>query len=484
MPRATNARDTTGRRAGRPLRRRLMSMRLAAAASLLGAAAATAQTPAAAPAVDDFFAASSLDESVAAPARERLAAAWRDGYAAMLVDEVDLMRRTSLVDPRSWIRLNRLAQFLEEQTGQDFGLDVDAWRTWVWSLPYEPHPDYGAFKGRLYGQIDPRFAQFFRAPVDSTIRLDEVQWGGVPVNGIPPLDHPEHIDAGEADFMADDNVVFGITIDGVSRAYPKRILAWHELAGDAIAGRELTIVYCTLCGTVIPYDSRAGGKLRRFGTSGLLYQSNKLMFDESTHSLWSSLSGKPVIGPLVGSGLELDFEPVVTTTWGEWRRRHPDTTVLSLDTGYRRDYSEGAAYRQYFASDALMFDVSKHDSRLPNKAEILALRLESPDGSAEPLAISSDFLSRHPVYTVDADPALVVVTSRGGANRVYRCGTQRFVRVDEDGRVVDDEGRAWNIAEAALTLASDAGVSLPRVPAYRAFWFGWYAQHPDTMLIQ
>lgn len=451
---------------------------------MLLTATAGAQARAPDAAIDDFFSASALDESVAAPARERLAAAWRDGYAAMLVDEIELMRRTSLVDPRAWVRLNRLAQFLQKQTGQDFGLDIDAWHEWVWSLPYEPHPAYGEFKGRLYGQLDPRFAQFFRAPVHSTIRLDEVQWGGVPVNGIPPLDHPEHITAGQADFMGDDNVVFGITIDGVSRAYPKRILAWHELAGDAIGGRELTIVYCTLCGTVIPYDSRAGGKLRRFGTSGLLYRSNKLMFDEATHSLWSSLSGTPVIGPLADSGLELDFEPVVTTTWGEWRRRHPDTTVLSLNTGYQRDYSEGAAYRQYFSSDALMFDVSKHDLRLPNKAEILALRLENPDGSTEPLAISADFLSRHSVYMVDTVPTLVVVTSRAGANRVYRAGEHRFVGVDEDGRVLDDAGRAWTVAEAALTLASGADTALPRVPAYRAFWFGWYAQHPDTMLIK
>jgi len=146
-------------------------------------------------------------------------------------------------------------------------------------------------------------------------------------------------------------------VNGEARAYPKRILAWHELARDRVGGVELAIVYCTLCGTVIPYEAMAGGKLRVLGTSGFLYRSNKLMFDEETKSLWSTLEGRPVIGPLAGSGVELRYRPVVTTTWGEWRAAHPGTTVLSLDTGHQRDYSEGAAYREYFGTDELMFQV-------------------------------------------------------------------------------------------------------------------------------
>lgn len=465
--------------------RRLKRLRAAMVALALTGAAAWAQTVPAPPSLDDIFAAGALNAAQAAPARQKLAAAWKNGYASMFVDELDLMRRTSLVDPLAWIRMNRLVQFLEKQTGQHFGLDIDRWRRWIWSLPYDPHPAYGQFKGLLYGQLDSRFKDFFRAPVKSSIRLDEVQWGGVPVNGIPLLDHPKHIDAAHAGFMEDDDVVFGVSVGGQARAYPKRILAWHELARDKLGGRELTIVYCTLCGTVIPYASRAGGVLRRFATSGLLYQSNKLMFDARTHSLWSSLTGKPVIGPLVGSGVKLQYLSVVTTRWGEWRRAHPDTTVLSLDTGYQRDYSEGAAYHAYFSTDALMFDVSKHDDRLPNKAEILALRLPARSGgSAKPLAISADFLRRHRVYTVRrADPRLVVVTSPAGANRVYRSGRHRFVRIDARGRIIDGKGRSWTVSEPALTATFDPKLSLPRVPAYRAFWFGWYAQHPDTALI-
>lgn len=443
------------------------------------------------PSIDAFLDAAAFDEERAAAARAEIAAGWRDGHAAMLVDLLDLVVRTGSFNPRAFARPRRLIRFLEAQTGQSFGSDLDAWRQWIWRRPYEPHANYADFKGRLYAQLDPRFAAFFEAADDALIRLDEIQWGGVAVNGIPPLDHPTHIAAADADYLDDGNVVFGFYIDGEARAYPKRILAWHELALDGLGERELAIVYCTLCGTVIPFDSRVGDEVRTFGTSGLLYQSNKLMFDAETASLWSSLTGRPVVGPLVGSGLELTALPVVTTTWGAWRRRHPDTTVLSVDTGFQRDYSEGAAYRAYFATDELMFDVSRFDGRLPNKAEVLVVRSlpsDSPDGAAvavPPFAISTRRLDDEPVLHVVIDTAnLVVITSADGANRVYASGSHRFAALDGDAAVRDTEGRQWLVRETHLEASFDTSLRLPRVAAHRAFWFGWYAQHPDTVLIE
>jgi hypothetical protein len=435
--------------------------------------------------VDLFVSVAALDDREAEAAFAQIADAWKNGYTALFIDVLDLMSRTNLGTPSAWRRISRLARFLEDRTGQRFGTDVTRWRAWVWSLPYDPHPEYGTFKGRLYGQLDRRFEEFFRAPVRSSIRLDEVEWGGVAVNGIPPLEYPRHVTASEAGYLEDANIVFGVYVDGIARAYPKRILAWHELARDRFGTRELTVVYCTLCGTVIPYDSYVGGSARVFGTSGLLYRSNKLMFDAETKSLWSSLDGTPVIGPLVGSGLRLSTMPVVTTTWAEWKRAHPDTTALSLHTGFTRDYSEGAAYRQYFATDDLMFRVSRTDTRLANKAEVLVLRLASPTGVPEPVAIAADFLRRNRVYHVDtAGQHLVVVTTEAGANRVYQAGSHRFSRTELDGRVVDTAGRAWVAGEDELRATFDATLRLPRVPAHRAFWFGWYAQHPETVLIK
>jgi hypothetical protein len=330
--------------------------------------------------------------------------------------------------------------------------------------------------------------EFFPLDAPTSIRLDEVDWGGVPVNGIPPLDHPPHIPASEAGFLKGSDVVFGVVVNGEARAYPKRIISWHEMVLDRLGGVELTLVYCTLCGTAIPYESEVGGQKRTFGTSGLLYQSNKLMFDHESKSLWSTLEAKPVIGPLVGSGLRLRFRPIVTTRWEEWRKDHPDTTVLSLQTGYERDYSQKSAYSEYFSNHQLMFPVSRQDRRLKNKDEVLVMTLSPNSGPTEegiPVAISSRRLKKNRVYQFqEAGHELVVVTSGKGASRVYDVAGQRFRKKVKDGFVQDQQGRKWEVSEEALILQPDTSVALPRVPAHRAFWFGWYAQFPETKLIK
>ena len=444
------------------------------------------------PGVQAFLDAASSSKRRAAEAQAEIAAAWRDGYAPMLVDLLDLVERTRDLNRQTFMQPSHFVSFLEQQTGQTLGEDIAKWREWEWAQPYAPHPGYGEFKGKLYAMLDPRFVVFFRAAVQPTIRLDEIVWGGVSINGIPPLDHPKHVAAEEATYLEDDNVVFGLFVDGEPRAYPKRILAWHELALDRVGDRELAIVYCTLCGTVIPFDARAGGRALTFGTSGLLYRSNKLMFDHETASLWSSLTGEPVVGPLVQLKLRLTALPVVTTTWGEWRARHPDTRVLSLDTGFRRDYSEGAAYRAYFGTDELMFGVALRDGRLPNKAEVLVIRATTPAGAgnavpvpAPPFAISTARLAQSPILHAEvAGTNVVVVTSPAGASRVYASGEHRFVTAAADGKVLDADGRQWLVDEDFLTPTFDPAIRLPRLAAHRAFWFGWYAQHPDTVLME
>jgi len=298
-------------------------------------------------------------------------------------------------------------------------------------------------------------------------------------DGIPPLREPTMISAEEATYLGDDNVVFGLEVNGDPRAYPKRILAWHEMFTDIVGGEPVAGVYCTLCGTMILYETTYEGTEHRLGTSGFLYRSNKLMYDRATQSLWSTIEGEPVIGPLVGKGIHLESGAVVTTTWGAWRRRHPDTRVLSLATGHQRDYSEGAAYREYFATDRLMFSVPELDDRLPNKAEILAIDLE---GSA-PLAVSADFLLANPVWHGEqGGRPFVVLTDASGANRVYETGEYRFVSWDQDRIAVDSAGLKWQVTEQELR--GEDGKTLPRLPAHRAFWFGWRAAHPDTRLVR
>jgi hypothetical protein len=427
------------------------------------------------PEIELFYAAGSIARRT--DALRQIGDRWRDGYAGMLWD-------IAKFQPRDVRR--PLLEFLETATGERLGQDLEAWHQWIWAQPYDPHPNYAEFKSVLYGQIDPGFEPFFPPGVPSLIRLDEIDWGGVPVNGIPPLEYPDVLQASDADYLDDDDIVFGIAMGGEARAYPKRILAWHEMALDRLGGTELTIVYCTLCGTVIPYESVVDGRHIRFGTSGLLYRSNKLMFDHETSSLWSTFEGRPVVGALVDSGLELRARAVVTTTWEEWRARHPETTVLSLETGHSRDYAEGAAYRDYFSHDRLMFQVPGEDGRLSNKDEVLVMRLpDSSTGASQPLAIAERLLRRNRVYHVEtAGARLVVVTSREGANRVFEAGDARFTRVVDPDSVVDADGRTWRVTEDALVLAEDSDLTLARVPAQRAFWFGWHAQFPDTLLIK
>ncbi len=435
------------------------------------------------PDIQLFLQAAAQDGNRAAEALREIGARWRVGYAGAIWDLARFVRPPS----QQLFQFFRLVDFLQQQTGQSFGGDLARWHEWIWAQPYDPHPDYAYFKGLLYSQIDPRFEAFFPRGVESLIRLDQIVWGGVAVNGIPPLEYPQRLDAAAAEYLSDEHIVFGISLGGEARAYPKRILAWHEMALDRLGGVELTIVYCTLCGTVIPFESVADGRHITFGTSGLLYRSNKLMFDHETRSLWNTFEGVPVVGSLAGSGLRLIPRAVVTTTWAEWKSRHPATTVLSLDTGHRRDYSEGAAYRGYFSTDELMFQVPSMDDRLPNKAEVLVMRLDdaSLDGRRQPLAIAASFLQRHRVFhRTFAGRNLVVVTSSQGANRVYDAQDVRFVRLLDDQRVVDERGRAWRVTEEALELDGDRGVGRVRVPAHRAFWFGWYAQFPDTELIE
>jgi hypothetical protein len=288
------------------------------------------------------------------------------------------------------------------------------------------------------------------------------------------------LDAAQADYLAIDNVVFGIQINGDARAYPKRILAWHEMFTDTVGGVAVTGVYCTLCGAMILYESTHDGIHHDLGTSGFLYRSNKLMYDAQTQSLWTTLGGEPVIGPLADKGIRLKRGSVVTTTWGEWRRRHPHTRVLSLDTGHRRDYAEGAAYRAYFATDELMFPVPRRDGRLANKAEVVGLVL-APHAD-KPVALSVQYLADHPVHhDAVAELSFVVVTDRTGASRVYLSGGTRFAAFDGDSIVTGADGRRWLMTEDALTAGA---TSLPRLPAHRAFWFGWYAAYPHTRLVQ
>jgi len=405
--------------------------------------------------------------------RKLISENWKDEYATIVLELIYLSRSQQMVDQG--------IALLEEKTGLSHGEDLNAWYQHFWSQPEPTDPIYSDFKSFIYSFIDRSFEQYFDDQPESIIRLDEVRWGGVKRDGIPPLKNPKMISANEADYMEDDNIVFGLEINGDARAYPKRILAWHEMFKDTVGGVSVNGVYCTLCGSMILYETTHDNIHYELGTSGFLYRSNKLMYDAETYSLWSTLDGKPVIGPLVGQGIELKPRYVVTTTWGRWKELHPDTKVLSLETGHNRDYGEGVAYQDYFATDELMFDVPFQDDRLKNKDEVLALRFGNP--GTKPVAISSGFLSENQLYqSTLGNQAYVILTDNSGANRVYDASDVKYVSYDGDVTVKDEMGTEWTVTERALV--TEPGKEKSRLPAHRAFWFGWHAAFPETELIK
>ena len=225
------------------------------------------------------------------------------------------------------------------------------------------------------------------------------------------------------------------------------------------------------------YQTEFEGVHHELGTSGFLYRSNKVMYDHKTKSMWSTLKGEPVAGPLVGKGIKLKREYLVTSTWGEWKKRHPDTTVLSLKTGHRRDYGEGVAYREYFGTDKLMFTVPEIDKRLLNKDEVLALRNEK-----QQLAMSVKFLAKKSVHHDSlGDTKIVVLADSDGTSRAYDSGAITFKSWNGVDLATDSQSRQWQVLEDKLV---HEGQELKRMPSHNAFWFGWVSQFPDTRLVK
>ena len=352
---------------------------------------------------------------------------------------------------------------------------------WLWQKPPIYGSYYSDFKARIYRNIDTRFFDYFNNRGQSSkIRLDEILWGGVKQDGIPPLRNLKMISANEATYLEAGDIIFGLVINNKAYTYPKRILAWHEFFTDEIDGKSVAGVYCTLCGTMIAYDTEVQGTQYNLGTSGFLYKSNKLMYDKGTQSLWSTLLGKPVLGPLSEDSIEMNTIPVITTTWKEWSSQYPDAKVLSLETGHKRNYSEGEAYKEYFGTDALMFPVPLQDKRLRNKARVLIPRIENYQ--ADPLAISINFLKKHKMlYDSINGNSLLILSQSDGAGRVYATKDIKFQSYDNN-QLLDSMGNIWQMKEDYLQGPENQ--KLFRIPSHEAFWFAWYNAFPNTRLVK
>ena len=351
------------------------------------------------------------------------------------------------------------------------------WMVWQQDHPEFPaHSGFAALLADLYVGLDPQFSRFLRPDIAHDIRLEEITWGGVKVDGIPALDDPARLLAADASYLNPDDVVFGAVIGGQARAYPMRIIAWHEMVNDVLGGVPVSLAYCTLCGAAILFDGRVAGRDAplRFGSSGLLFRSNKLMYDRATDSLWNQFTGRPVLGSLVGSGVQLAPLALVTTDWQSWKAAHPETTVLSLATGVTRDYAPGVAYRSYFASPKLAFPAALGDQRHAPKDKVFGLRL--PGGVK--------------AYPLDRFAGGAVINDRVGLQNVVLIGHAAREEVRAYARdtmefsaagpgAIQAGGVIWHVSETELR--GPDGRSLARLPGHIAYWFAWAGYFPDRL---
>jgi len=337
-----------------------------------------------------------------------------------------------------------------------------------------PHPTFRTLKFRWLGNTDKRFLAFL-SDAEMKIRLEEIVWGGVLVDGIVSLDRPAMIGAAQADYLLAEDLVFGVAINGDIRAYPLRILGWHEMMNDVVGGVPVALAYCTLCGSGILFETvRENGKPpHRFGTSGLLYRSNKLMFDRGTRSLWNQFTGRPVAGPLSKTGTALKTRPMVLTTWADWRARHPKTTVLALETGHDRDYGPGAgkgtAYLRYDDSPDLMFPVRLGEER-GAAAKDFVFGIETVGAAkAWPLkAFEGGKVINDRVGNLNV---VLIGDAQTQTVRAYRRGERVFQRSPSDPTSLSDGAQIWRVTEHSLT--AEDGAHLPRLPGRLSYWFAW-----------
>lgn len=309
-----------------------------------------------------------------------------------------------------------------------------------------------------------------------TVHPDELVQGCPSMDCIPSIDSPNFQDPEETDWLEDSDRVIGIEINGDSRAYPLKILSKHEIVNDRIGGEPIAVTYCPLCRSGVAYSRKVDGEVLEFGVSGKLLDANLVMYDRSTETYWNQISGKAIIGPKVPEELELKFSSI--TEWGKWRKGHPDTRVLSRNTGiYPVSTYESNPYAGYSRSDTVGFGVDEVDTRLPAKELVLGITLENEAKAyQERIVRQEDIL--HDSFA--GKPILVVEKPDDGTIAVYvreyRNRTLEFT-LEENG-LKDSQGRLWNFNGTQ----KESNGRIDRINPRGFYWFAWSKFHPETQV--
>ena len=367
-------------------------------------------------------------------------------------------------------------------TGREFA-DGYGWSGWI-AAERPPLPDgYVEWKGRLLSLVDARYLDLLNDDLLLAVRPDEFVWSRVAIDEQVPLINPETVHRLEERYLSPSDVVFGVFVNGEARAYPQRILGWHELVADEVGGRPLIVTNCVPCGGTAVYEAITSDGVRHdFGNAGLVYHSRRLFYDAETNSLWDQLTGNAIAGDALISGASLTPIPVLRTTWGEWAARHPNSTVLSLDTGAARNYEAGAAIAEELALETPVFPAPvPADTSIEAKERVLGLEIGGvtrayPLAAIEAAGIVHDTLAGQDIALVSRGPGLGV--------SVYREHeiTIAFLQGPPDAlEAVDSEGARWFLDEEVLVNVIDSRLRRA-VPVRLAYWFAWADAYPDTTL--
>lgn len=273
-----------------------------------------------------------------------------------------------------------------------------------------------------------------------TVPTEQILSGGPGRDGIPAILNPHFIDASKVRFLKDHDTVLGLTMNGKSKAYPIKILNWHEVVNDSMGGQKFVISYCPLCGSGMAFLTQQGNQTLTFGVSGLLYNSDVLMYDHQTESLWSQIRGKAISG--ASSGMSLTQYPLKLTRWKQWLSDNPDTLVLSTKTGYYRSYSQDP-YAGYSRTPRLYFPVANQaPSSYATKETVLGYK-----GKQKKIAFPLSELRKH---------------DQG-----------KFSYLFEEQQL----NIHWDSQNQSAWITDSSGKQLASTMLY---WFAWYAFYPDT----
>lgn len=309
------------------------------------------------------------------------------------------------------------------------------------------------------------------------IPLDKIKSGGPPKDGIPSIDNPIFAGINDSKFMSDSDTVVGVEINGEAKAYPLFVLVWHEIVNDRVGDVPVSVTYCPLCYTSQVFERMIDGQEVEFGTSGKLYNSNLLMYDRLTESYWSQALGLAVLGEL--SGHRLDLIPFDVITWGDWKSLHPDTLVMTTDTGYVRSYATDP-YGDYYTEPRIMFPVEYSDDRMHAKEVILGFNQNDVYKAYRQSDLESNVLIND---SVDETHVMLVSLFAQNARAFERSVDGEILNFEYyDEKIFDSKTNSeWNYDGLAVSGYYD-GTQLERMALEPGFWFEWVAFHPNTLV--